>query len=42
MATPNELVPGRCITGFAKVNTARRTWGMPAAKLEEAREDVDI
>jgi len=42
MATLNELAPGRCILGIGTGNTARRAWGMPAAKIEEVREDVEI
>src|SRR3972149_11623332 len=42
MATLNELAPGRCVLGIGTGNTARRAWGMPAAKLDEVREDVEI
>lgn len=42
MATLNELAPGRCILGFGTGNTARRAWGMPIAKLEEVREEIEI
>jgi alkanesulfonate monooxygenase SsuD/methylene tetrahydromethanopterin reductase-like flavin-dependent oxidoreductase (luciferase family) len=41
-ATLNLLVPGRVIMGIGTGNTARRTLGMPAAKLSELREHVDI
>ena len=34
IATVNELAPGRTILGIGTGNTARRTLGMPAAKLE--------
>jgi alkanesulfonate monooxygenase SsuD/methylene tetrahydromethanopterin reductase-like flavin-dependent oxidoreductase (luciferase family) len=42
MATLNELAPGRCILGIGTGNTARRAWGMPAAKIDEVREYVEI
>jgi 5,10-methylenetetrahydromethanopterin reductase len=42
MATLNELAPGRCVLGIGTGNTARRAWGMPAAKIEEVRQDVEI
>ena len=42
MATLNELAPGRCILGFGTGNTARRAWGMPIAKLDEVREEIEI
>ena len=42
MATLNELAPGRCVLGLGTGNTARRAWGMPIAKLDELRNDVDI
>ena len=41
-ATINALAPGRVILGIGTGNTARRTLGMPAAKLEEMREHVRI
>ena len=41
-ATLNLLAPGRAIMGIGTGNTARRTLGMPAAKLSELREHVDI
>jgi len=42
MATLNELAPGRCVLGIGTGNTARRAWGMPIAKLEEVRSDVEL
>jgi 5,10-methylenetetrahydromethanopterin reductase len=41
-ATLNLLASGRAIMGIGTGNTARRTLGMPAAKLSELRENVDI
>ncbi|MGA8569571.1 MAG: LLM class flavin-dependent oxidoreductase, partial [Candidatus Binataceae bacterium] len=41
-ATLNLLAPGRAIMGIGTGNTARRTLGMPAAKLSELREHVVI
>ncbi len=41
-ATLNLLAPGRTIIGIGTGNTARRTLGMPAAKLSELREHVEI
>ena len=41
-ATLNLLAPGRAIKGIGTGNTARRTLGMPAAKLSELREHVEI
>ncbi|HJP36051.1 MAG TPA: LLM class flavin-dependent oxidoreductase [Gammaproteobacteria bacterium] len=41
-ATLNLLAPGRVIMGIGTGNTARRTLGMPAAKLEALRSHVDI
>ena len=41
-ATLNLLSPGRAIMGIGTGNTARRTLGMPAAKLSELREHVEI
>lgn len=35
IATVNELAPGRTILGIGTGNTARRTVGMPAARLQE-------
>ena len=37
----NLLAPGRAIMGIGTGNTARRTLGMPAAKLSELREHVE-
>ena len=42
IATVNELAPGRTILGIGTGNTARRTLGMPAAKLESMREHIRI
>lgn len=42
MATLNQLAPGRCVFGIGTGNTARRAWGMPIAKLEEVKEEVEI
>jgi 5,10-methylenetetrahydromethanopterin reductase len=40
-ATLNALAPGRVIMGIGTGNTARRTLGMPAAKLSELRTHVE-
>jgi len=42
MATVNQLAPGRAILGIGTGNTTRRTMGMPAAKLSELREHVEV
>lgn len=42
MATINQLAPGRAILGIGTGNTTRRTMGMPAAKLSELREHVEV
>ncbi len=42
MATLNELAPGRCVLGIGTGNTARRAWGMPIAKLDELRNEVEF
>lgn len=42
MVTLNELAPGRCVLGFGTGNTARRAWGMPIAKLQEVKEEIEI
>ncbi|HLW72025.1 MAG TPA: LLM class flavin-dependent oxidoreductase [Candidatus Binataceae bacterium] len=42
MATINAIAPGRVILGIGTGNTARRTLGMPAAKVSEMREHIDI
>ncbi|HZD02457.1 MAG TPA: LLM class flavin-dependent oxidoreductase [Actinomycetes bacterium] len=41
-ATLNELAPGRVVVGISSGNTARRTLGMPASRLAEIREHVEI
>lgn len=41
-ATLNVLAPDRLIMGIGTGNTARRTLGMPAAKLAQLREHVEI
>jgi 5,10-methylenetetrahydromethanopterin reductase len=41
-ATLNMLAPGRVIMGIGTGNTARRTLGMPAAKLAELRTHVEV
>lgn len=41
-ATLNVLAPGRVIMGIGTGNTARRTLGMPAAKLSELRTHVEV
>ena len=40
-ATLNLLAPGRVIMGIGTGNTARRTLGMPAAKLADLRAHVE-
>ncbi len=42
VASINELAPGRTILGIGTGNTARRTLGMPAARLAQMREHVEI
>lgn len=42
IATVNELAPGRTILGIGTGNTARRTVGMPAARLDSLREHVRV
>ncbi|MGD9603812.1 MAG: LLM class flavin-dependent oxidoreductase [Gammaproteobacteria bacterium] len=42
IATVNELAPGRTILGIGTGNTARRTLGMPASRLEVMREHIRI
>ncbi len=42
MATINQLAPGRAILGIGTGNTTRRTMGMPAARLDELREHVEV
>jgi 5,10-methylenetetrahydromethanopterin reductase len=41
-ATLNALAPGRVIMGIGTGNTARRTLGMPAARLSELRGHVEL
>ena len=41
-ATLNALAPGRIVMGIGTGNTARRTLGMPAAKLAELSEHVEV
>src|ERR1700746_3514267 len=38
----NLLAPGRAIMGIGTGNTARRTLGMPAARLSELRDHVNV
>lgn len=40
--TLNVLAPGRIIMGIGTGNTARRTLGMPAAKLADLRANVEV
>ncbi len=42
MASINELAPGRMILGIGTGNTARRTLGMPAARLAQMREHIEV
>jgi 5,10-methylenetetrahydromethanopterin reductase len=42
IASINALAPGRTILGIGTGNTARRTLGMPAARLSQLREHVEI
>lgn len=42
MATINALAPGRAILGIGTGNTARRTLGMPAARVQQLREHIEI
>ena len=42
MATINQIAPGRAVLGIGTGNTTRRTLGMPAAKLEELREHIEV
>lgn len=42
IATVNELAPGRTILGIGTGNTARRTLGMPASKLEVMRDHIRV
>jgi 5,10-methylenetetrahydromethanopterin reductase len=42
IASINALAPGRAILGIGTGNTARRTLGMPAARLEVLREHIRV
>lgn len=42
IASINALAPGRTILGIGTGNTARRTLGMPAARLSQLREHVEV
>ena len=42
IASVNALAPGRTILGIGTGNTARRTLGMPAARLDVLREHVRV
>src|SRR5499433_585843 len=42
IATINVLAPGRTILGIGTGNTARRTLGMPAARLDVLREHIRV
>ncbi len=42
IATINAIAPGRVILGIGTGNTARRTLGMPAAKVAEMREYIEV
>ena len=42
IASINALAPGRAILGIGTGNTARRTLGMPAARLSQMREHVEV
>jgi 5,10-methylenetetrahydromethanopterin reductase len=42
IASINALAPGRTILGIGTGNTARRTLGMPAARLSQLREHIEI
>ena len=42
IASINALAPGRAILGIGTGNTARRTLGMPAARLDVLREHVRV
>lgn len=42
IASINAIAPGRTILGIGTGNTARRTLGMPAARLEVLREHVRV
>jgi len=42
IASINALAPGRTILGIGTGNTARRTLGMPAARVSELREHIRV
>jgi len=42
IATINALAPGRVVLGIGTGNTARRTLGMPAARVDQMREHIEI
>ena len=42
MATINAFAPGRVVLGIGTGNTARRTLGMPAARVDQLREHIEI
>lgn len=42
IASINALAPGRVILGIGTGNTARRTLGMPAARLSQLREHIEV
>jgi 5,10-methylenetetrahydromethanopterin reductase len=42
IATINALAPRRVVLGIGTGNTARRTLGMPAARVEQMREHIEI
>jgi 5,10-methylenetetrahydromethanopterin reductase len=42
IASINALAPGRAILGIGTGNTARRTLGMPAARLSQLREHIEV
>jgi len=42
IASINAVAPGRTILGIGTGNTARRTLGMPAARLSQLREHVEV
>jgi 5,10-methylenetetrahydromethanopterin reductase len=42
VATINALAPGRVVLGIGTGNTARRTLGMPAARVEQMRDHIEV
>jgi len=42
IATINAIAPGRVILGIGTGNTARRTLGMPAARVAEMRDHIEV